>query len=174
MLGASLTSLRVSSTGWSSFERNSDPLSEAEPGNVLHEMRGGEMAALREVPFALYYGSVDATPLFVMLVGLYVEHTGDIETLRELWPNVEAALGWINGPGDPDREMVSANITASTRRVSSNQGWRIPRRYLPRGRSMAQGPIGALRGPARLRSCSQAPGSERRAAPRQACARLML
>src|SRR5712675_2048094 len=50
-----------------------DPLNDAEPGKILHEMRGGEMAALREVPFAQYYGSVDSTPLFVLLAGLYVE-----------------------------------------------------------------------------------------------------
>src|SRR6187399_115355 len=58
--------------------RDSDPAADAEPGKILHEMRAGEMAALREVPFGLYYGSVDATPLFVMLAGLYVEHTGDV------------------------------------------------------------------------------------------------
>ena len=60
----------------------SDPLSDAQPGKILHEMRSGEMAALGEVPFALYYGSVDATPLFVLLAGLYAERTGDLETLR--------------------------------------------------------------------------------------------
>ena len=60
------------------------------------------MAALREVPFAQYYGSVDSTPLFVLLAGLYVERTGDDETLAELWPAIEAALRWIDGPGDPD------------------------------------------------------------------------
>ena len=81
-----------------------DPLADAEPGKILHEMRGGEMAALREVPFAHYYGSVDATPLFVLLAGLYVERTGDDGTLGELWPAVEAALRWIDGPGDPDRD----------------------------------------------------------------------
>ena len=70
-----------------------DPLADAEPGKILHEMRGGEMAALREVPFAQYYGSVDATPLFVLLAGLYVERTGDDETLAELWPAIEGGAG---------------------------------------------------------------------------------
>src|SRR5947207_903789 len=79
-----------------------DSLADAEPGKILHEMRGGEMAALREVPVGLYYGSVDSTPLFVLLAGMDAEHTGDLKTLRELWPNVEAALAWIDGPGDPD------------------------------------------------------------------------
>ena len=73
-----------------------DPASDAQPGKILHEMRGGEMAALREVPFALYYGSVDATPLFVLLAGLYGERTGDDATLRALWPSIEAALAWID------------------------------------------------------------------------------
>ena len=49
-----------------------DPLNDAEHGKILHEMRGGEMASLREVPVAQDYGSVDATPLFVLLAGLYV------------------------------------------------------------------------------------------------------
>jgi glycogen debranching enzyme len=100
-----------------------DPLSDAEPGKILHEMRGGEMAALHEVPFGLYYGSVDATPLFVMLLGLYVEHTGDIETLRELWPNVEAALGWIDGPGDPDGDGFVEYHRANESGLV-NQGWK--------------------------------------------------
>src|SRR6204780_77432 len=56
--------------------KENDPLADAGPGKILHEMRGGEMAALREVPFALYYGSVDSTPLFVLLAGLYFERTG--------------------------------------------------------------------------------------------------
>jgi len=100
-----------------------DPLADAEPGKILHEMRGGEMAALREVPFAKYYGSVDATPLFVLLAGLYVERTGDDEALAELWPSIEAALGWIDGPGDPDRDGFVEYRRASERGLA-NQGWK--------------------------------------------------
>jgi glycogen debranching enzyme len=100
-----------------------DPPSDAEPGKILHEMRGGEMAALREVPFKLYYGSVDATPLFVMLAGIYFEHTGDVETLRQLWPNIEAALGWIDGAGDPDRDGFVEYHRADEQGLV-NQGWK--------------------------------------------------
>jgi glycogen debranching enzyme len=100
-----------------------DPLADAEPGKILHEMRGGEMAALREVPFAHYYGSVDATPLFVLLAGLYVERTGDDETLAELWPSIEAALCWIDGAGDPDRDGFVEYQRASEQGLA-NQGWK--------------------------------------------------
>src|SRR5215813_3043607 len=100
-----------------------DPLNDAEPGKILHEMRGGEMAALREVPFAQYYGSVDATPLFVLLAGLYVERTGDDETLAELWPAIEQALRWIDGPGDPDRDGFIEYQRASELGLA-NQGWK--------------------------------------------------
>ena len=71
-----------------------DPATDAEPGKILHEVRYGEMAELREAPFRPYYGSIDSTPLFVMLAGAYLERTRDVETLRRLWPNVEAALSW--------------------------------------------------------------------------------
>src|ERR1700683_5306452 len=66
--------------------KTTDPFADAQPGKILHEMRGGEMAALREVPFGLYYGSVDSTPLFVLLAGLYAKRTGDMDTIAELWP----------------------------------------------------------------------------------------
>ena len=98
-----------------------DPLADAEPGKILHEMRGGEMAALREVPFGLYYGSVDSTPLFVLLAGLYAERTGDRETLIELWPAIEAALGWIDGPGDSDGDGFVEYERASDQGLA-NQG----------------------------------------------------
>jgi glycogen debranching enzyme len=100
-----------------------DPLADAEPGKILHEMRGGEMAALREVPFAQYYGSVDATPLFVLLAGLYFERTGDEATLAELWPAIEAALRWIDGAGDPDGDGFVEYQRASEQGLA-NQGWK--------------------------------------------------
>jgi glycogen debranching enzyme len=100
-----------------------DLLADAEPGKIMHEMRGGEMAALGEVPFAQYYGSVDATPLFVLLAGLYVERTGDDETLAELWPAIEAALRWIDGSGDPDRDGFVEYQRASEKGLA-NQGWK--------------------------------------------------
>jgi len=100
-----------------------DPLADAQPGKILHEMRGGEMAALREVPFAQYYGSVDSTPLFVLLAGLYVERTDDEETLVELWPAIEAGLRWIDGPGDPDQDGFVEYQRASEQGLA-NQGWK--------------------------------------------------
>jgi glycogen debranching enzyme len=76
--------------------------SDAAPGKILHELRQGEMAQLREVPFGRYYGSVDSTPLFLVLAAAYYERTGDAEFLKSLWPNIEAALNWIDSFGDVD------------------------------------------------------------------------
>jgi glycogen debranching enzyme len=103
--------------------KTTDPLADAEPGKILHEMRGGEMAALREVPFGLYYGSVDSTPLFVLLAGLYAERTGDMETFSALWPAIEAALRWIDGAGDPDGDGFVEYKRASEQGLA-NQGWK--------------------------------------------------
>jgi glycogen debranching enzyme len=77
---------------------------DAQPGKILHEMRDGEMATLREIPFGRYYGSADATPLFVMLAHAYFQRTADREFLDELWPHILAALEWIGGSGDPDQD----------------------------------------------------------------------
>ncbi len=100
-----------------------DDVSDAQTGKILHEMRGGEMAALHEVPFGLYYGSVDSTPLFVLLAGLYVERTGDVRTLGELWPSIEAALEWIDGPGDLDGDGFVEYHRANEKGLV-NQGWK--------------------------------------------------
>lgn len=79
-----------------------NPEVEAEPGKILHEMRRGEMAALGEVPFARYYGTVDATPLFIMLAGAYFDYTGDRDFIQTLWPHIDFALQWIDHFGDVD------------------------------------------------------------------------
>jgi glycogen debranching enzyme len=102
--------------------RTTDSGSDAEPGKILHEVRFGEMAALGEVPFGLYYGSVDSTPLFVLLAGLYFERTGDIKALAELWPAIEAALAWIDGPADCDGDGFIEY--AASERGLANQGWK--------------------------------------------------
>ena len=100
-----------------------DRESDAEPGKILHEMRQGEMARLGEVPFARYYGSVDATPLFVMLAGEYFARTGDLGTIRALWPNITAALQWIDTYGDPDHDgFVEYDRQSAT--GLANQGWK--------------------------------------------------
>jgi glycogen debranching enzyme len=75
---------------------------EAQPGKILHEMRRGEMANLGEVPFGQYYGSIDSTPLFLMLAGAYLDYTGDRELLLNLRPHIDLALEWIDRYGDID------------------------------------------------------------------------
>jgi glycogen debranching enzyme len=100
-----------------------DPASDAEPGKILHELRHGEMAELKEVPFRRYYGSVDSTPLFVMLAGAYLERTGDLATLRRLWPSIEAALGWIAHHGDRDGDGF-VEYGRRTEDGLVNQGWK--------------------------------------------------
>ena len=100
-----------------------DPAVDAEPGKILHEARHGEMADLREVPFRRYYGSVDSTPLFVMLAGEYLDRTDDVETCRRLWPNLEAALGWIEAYGDRDEDGLVEYGRRSAQGLA-NQGWK--------------------------------------------------
>src|SRR3546814_19949379 len=86
-------------------------------------MRGGEMARLGEVPFRRYYGTVDATPLFVMLAGDYYRRTGDLETIRMIWPNILAALEWIDtfGASDGDGFVEYGRLTD---RGLATQGWK--------------------------------------------------
>ncbi|HQT47566.1 MAG TPA: glycogen debranching N-terminal domain-containing protein [Acidocella sp.] len=100
-----------------------DAAADSEPGKILHEARDGEMARCGEVPFRRYYGSVDATPLFVMLAGAYLARTGDTPFLRGLWPNIVAALGWIDGSGDADGDGFVEYGRRSAQGLV-NQGWK--------------------------------------------------
>jgi glycogen debranching enzyme len=99
------------------------PRQEAEPGKILHEMRHGEMANLNEVPFGRYYGSVDSTPLFVLLAGMYFDRTGDRDLLESIWPNVLAALDWIDQYGDADHDGF-VEYQARSEKGLIHQGWK--------------------------------------------------
>jgi glycogen debranching enzyme len=100
-----------------------DPETDAEPGKILHEMREGEMATLGEVPFARYYGSVDATPLFIMLASDYYDRTADRSFIENLWPSVERAITWIDESGDVDGDGFVEYGRFSNRGLIQ-QGWK--------------------------------------------------
>jgi glycogen debranching enzyme len=99
------------------------PDEDAEPGKILHETRKGEMAVLKEMPFGRYYGSVDATPLFVLLAGAYYERTGDRAFIEALWPHLEAALLWIDRYGDRDGDGFVEYHRQSDKGLL-HQGWK--------------------------------------------------
>ena len=100
-----------------------DASTDAQPGKILHEARRGEMAATGEVPFARYYGSVDSTPLFVVLAAAYWQRTGDLALIRSLWPNILAALQWIDEYGDHDGDGFVEYARASDNGLIQ-QGWK--------------------------------------------------
>jgi glycogen debranching enzyme len=99
------------------------PDQDAEPGKILHETRRGEMAALKEVPFGRYYGSVDSTPLFVVLAAAHYRRSGDLEFVKQLWPHVERALRWIDDYGDQDNDGFIEYYRATPSGLV-NQGWK--------------------------------------------------
>jgi glycogen debranching enzyme len=96
---------------------------DAEPGKIFHETRGGEMAALGEIPFKLYYGTIDATPLFISLAGAYLERTNDLPTIMKIWPNIKKAIHWIDAYGDVDGDGFVEYKTKSSKGLT-NQGWK--------------------------------------------------
>jgi glycogen debranching enzyme len=100
-----------------------DDSADAEPGKMIHEIRRGEMAATGEVPFARYYGSVDVTPLFVMLAGAWYRRTGDLAFIERLWPAIERAMWWIDERSDVDGDGFAEAVKRSPNGLDQ-QGWK--------------------------------------------------
>jgi glycogen debranching enzyme len=94
-----------------------------EPGKVIHELRRGEVAIGDVSPFARYYGTVDATPLFLCLLCEHADWTGSLELFRALRPQVEQALRWIDEYGDLDGDGLIEYCTRSSAGLV-NQGWK--------------------------------------------------
>jgi glycogen debranching enzyme len=100
-----------------------DPFTEEEPGKIFHEFRTGEMANLRELPYIPYYGTIDATPLFIITLDAYIRWTNDLVFLEKLWPNVEAAARWLLDYGDKDGDSFIEYHGVSEKGLH-NQGWK--------------------------------------------------
>jgi glycogen debranching enzyme len=100
-----------------------DPERDSEPGKIMHELRGGELARCGYIPHSPYYGSVDSTPLFVMLAGSYFGWTADLETMTELEPALDAALAWMDDHGDRDGDGF-LEYERRSRDGLLNQGWK--------------------------------------------------
>jgi glycogen debranching enzyme len=96
---------------------------DAQPGKILHETRAGEMALLGTVPFKHYYGTIDATPLFVMLAGAYYERTGDSAFAQQIWPHMERGIAWIDQFGDLDGDGF-VEYAAQSPQGLIHQGWK--------------------------------------------------
>jgi glycogen debranching enzyme len=98
-----------------------DEWREEEPGKILHELRQGEMARCQEIPHTPYYGTIDATPLWLMLYAEYYAWTYDKETLDKLWGNALAAMDWIDRNS---KETGYLGYLRKSRRGLANQGWK--------------------------------------------------
>lgn len=118
-----------------------NPEQDAQPGKILHEFREDEMATLGEIPFRRYYGTIDATPLFIMLAGAYYKRTGDRAFVESIWPNVERALEWIDRFGDLDGDGF-VEYSRKSEHGLANQGWKDSHDAIfHRDGATAEGPI---------------------------------
>jgi glycogen debranching enzyme len=103
--------------------KKNDDWRDEEPGKILHELRRGELANLNEIPQTPYYGAVDSTPLFLVLVGEHANWTGDLSLFKDILPNIERALHWIDhGGANPDGKYLS--YASKSKKGLGNQGWK--------------------------------------------------
>ena len=100
-----------------------DTWKDEEPGKILHELRVGELAHTGEIPHTPYYGSVDATPLFLILLAHHAAWTGSLELFHDLRANVELALDWLDHYGDADGDGYVEYESTSAKGLI-NQGWK--------------------------------------------------
>lgn len=100
-----------------------DAWRDEEPGKILHELRVGEMTQSGVLPFSPYFGSIDSTPLFLLLAGEYFQWTNDIELLSQLEPNLRAGLQWLKDYGDTNGDGLIDYEKRSSKGLV-NQGWK--------------------------------------------------
>ncbi|HYK73285.1 MAG TPA: amylo-alpha-1,6-glucosidase [Pseudoneobacillus sp.] len=100
-----------------------DPWRDEQPGKIMHEIRYGELATTNQIPFTPYYGTIDATPLFLVLLTEYVRWTGDLEIVSTLKQNINDALNWIDQYGDRDGDLFVEYHQESSKGIA-NQGWK--------------------------------------------------
>ena len=103
--------------------KNVDPFRDEQPGKIMHEIRFGELAETGQIPFSPYYGTVDATPLFLVLLTEYVNWTGNLEIVKQLQDNIDAALNWIDQYGDRDGDGFVEYYQEASQGIA-NQGWK--------------------------------------------------
>lgn len=125
--------------------RRVDRWRDEEPGKILHELRFGEMANLGETPHTPYYGSIDSTPLFLILFAETVAWTGDEALAEDLLPNVERALDWIDRYGDRDGDGYVEYASSTSAGGLRNQGWKDSEDAIAHeDGTLAEGPIALI------------------------------